>query len=580
MQSVNEQLENYRKKGRRHRVWKNIVTTLASVVVFCTVYALILPAITLEGESFCGKEEHEHGDGCYSEAVTTVEERLICLLDEVEPHTHSDECYEIQQEEVIIEETVEVPVEVPVETAESSDEETEPETITVMETQTVTRTEIVEKEVLICDKEETEGHAHGEGCYEEIEVTSEPEFICTLDEHTHEKMCYSDPNADVETRAQWEETFENVTFTNDWVTDTIAIAKTQLGYTESVKNYEVAENGDVKGYTRYGDWYGNCYGDWCAMFVSFCLDYAKVDDFPQEAGCQNWIGKIKNLETSEYNAWQEATEEYIPEKGNIIFFNWDSEADSDHVGIVVDVKVDAAGSAKITTIEGNASDTVKYKEYDHTNGTIMGYGILPDQGYYCEAEGHAHDADCYNNSDELICKMEVHIHSAECKVKPQDEVIEDENADDEVIEDENADDEVIEDEIIEDTPVQDEVPENITAMIEAIAALPSSEEAKELEDTKDVEAKALAVYVAFEELSVEEKAQITNKDKLLELTWLWENKSSYTDQGIDVFQVNAYDSEAAPAETILFYGKSADEYGFTQMKFSQWTAIIVEGVKE
>ena len=66
-----------------------------------------------------------------------------------------------------------------------------------------------------------------------------------------------------EYKGKWKETFKSVTLTGDWIEDTIAIAKTQLGYTESEKNYQVMENGDVKGYTRYGEWYRDKYNEYC-----------------------------------------------------------------------------------------------------------------------------------------------------------------------------------------------------------------------------------------------------------------------------------------------------------------------------
>lgn len=428
MQSIQNQLNSYREKGRRFRKWKKVVTALACIVVFCTVYALILPAITLEGSTYCGKKEHTHSDECYKEAVVSIEEKLVCTKEETAPHTHTDECYEVREVEVQVEETVEVPAQ----EEQSLEESEDPE---APETKTVTRTEIKEEKVLICGAEETEGHTHGDGCYEEVEVYGEKELDCEKEEHRHSKACYSNPDADVETEADWMKTFEDVTFTNDWVEDTLAIAKTQLGYNESNDNYIVLENGDTKGYSRYGDWYGNKYGDWCAMFVSFCLNYAKVEDFPLEAGCQNWIPKIKNLEEAskdangvvQYNAWQEANDEYIPERGNIIFFNWDSASDSDHVGIVVGTTTDEDGKTMITTIEGNTSDTVRYKEYALENSTIIGYGILPDQGYYCEMTGHAHDEDCYNEADDVICELEEHIHTEECKEKKEVAMEEPEN---------------------------------------------------------------------------------------------------------------------------------------------------------
>ena len=58
--------ERFVRRGTRRRIWKRIVSAMACVVVFCTTYALILPAITMEQPTFCGFEEHTHDESCYT----------------------------------------------------------------------------------------------------------------------------------------------------------------------------------------------------------------------------------------------------------------------------------------------------------------------------------------------------------------------------------------------------------------------------------------------------------------------------------------------------------------------------------
>ena len=82
--------------------WKHCVQALSCLVVFCTVYMLILPVITLEAKSYCGKEEHSHSPDCFieidqcgliehehDEFCCDDEGSLICPLDE---HVHDDSC--------------------------------------------------------------------------------------------------------------------------------------------------------------------------------------------------------------------------------------------------------------------------------------------------------------------------------------------------------------------------------------------------------------------------------------------------------------------------------------------------------
>ena len=62
-----------------------MILCLSCVVVFCTVYALILPAITLERKTVCGQEEHSHTEDCYAN-----DGQLTCGKTE---HTHTESCY-------------------------------------------------------------------------------------------------------------------------------------------------------------------------------------------------------------------------------------------------------------------------------------------------------------------------------------------------------------------------------------------------------------------------------------------------------------------------------------------------------
>ncbi len=82
----------YAVKHKRRRNLHRILIGLAAVVVFCTTYALILPAITLDSPD-CGYEEHIHIENCYKTVKT-----LVCKKAQDENHIHSEECYEAEKE--------------------------------------------------------------------------------------------------------------------------------------------------------------------------------------------------------------------------------------------------------------------------------------------------------------------------------------------------------------------------------------------------------------------------------------------------------------------------------------------------
>lgn len=169
-----------------------------------------------------------------------------------------------------------------------------------------------------------------------------------------------------ETRSEWERSFAKVELTGAWGEDILAIARTQLGYRESKTDFVIDEEGKQKGYTRYGDWYGARYEDWCAMYVSFCLRYAEIPEryFPREASCEKWMRELKQR-----GLWADAKD--MPMPGDLIFFDWDGDGHADHVGMIEDVQ-----DGKLTTIEGNSGNQVRRNEYKRNEGTILGYGCL------------------------------------------------------------------------------------------------------------------------------------------------------------------------------------------------------------
>ena len=159
-----------------------------------------------------------------------------------------------------------------------------------------------------------------------------------------------------------------VQLTGDCRTDLIAVAATQLGYRESTANTIVDEKGFTKGYTRYGHWLNVPYVDWCAAFVSFCLQYAEIPVAQQFriAGVQGWISAVKAL-----HAYHPVGSGYKPKQGDIVFLVPDQE--SSHMGIVEYV----AGNY-IGTIEGNCSDMVDRRAYKADGKMVTGYASIAE----------------------------------------------------------------------------------------------------------------------------------------------------------------------------------------------------------
>ena len=341
------QAAKFKLQNRKHKRWQKAVSILACIVVFCTVYALILPALTAEGTPHCGIEEHTHTDECY-------ENRLICGKEEGEgAHTHTDECY--TQEQTLIC-GLEEGEGAHTHTEECYDEEGNlicglEENEGHQHTEECYQTE----DILTCDQEESEGHQHTAECYEQV-------LACGKEEHAHSLACYSDPNADVEDADTWQNSVSSVSLTGNWGSDLAAIAQTQIGYRESTSNYNVAEDGaTMNGYTRYGAWAGDPYRDnWSAQFTDFCLSYAGIPTSAmiQVSNCQEWAPVPKSG--------------YAPSTGDIIILDGNQEGTADHAGIVLN-----ANDTQVTTVIGDSDKEVKQNTYNLDNAIIVGYVTMP-----------------------------------------------------------------------------------------------------------------------------------------------------------------------------------------------------------
>ena len=517
-QSVSSAVEKRRKQRRRRRVWTRIVSIMACLVVFCTTYALILPAITQENEVTCTLEEHTHDENCYK---TTVTENLICTKQEIVHHEHTDECYEL------VEAAAPAANSEAVDLVEESASEEEVSQVNEdrnagQSVEESSSAGVVLEKVLVCTKPEQEVHEHTKDCYETSE--SDPTLDCDKKEHIHGLACYADMTADVETAAVWEQSFADAELTGVWNQDVISIAKTQLGYVESSKNYvvESKEEADgtieetTKGYTRYGAWYGDAYGDWCAMFVSFCLNYTGVEGMPLEAYCPTWIEKLSAEDVNLYHN----TGSYIPEAGNLVFFDWDADGESDHVGIVSAVNSNTEeGVMQIETIEGNSNNRVAAQNYPMTDETIMGFAALP-----------------YQLSEEEQAEV--------------DRVIA----------------------MIDEMPSADEIDAKVEEFYEA------EDEDGEIAYLEKTYQQVARVYHYYNELSDIQKEHVTNADKLLELEYIWSVTTyivSDRNHVVPVYQVNEYSCN----DPLIAWGGTVGEKvrtTNTTMDYSWWVAVIVE----
>lgn len=313
----------------------------------------------------CGKTEHVHSieNGCYAlvcdKETGDHTHTLDCYKgvdptcgieesDPVEPHTHDDSCYE----DVLI--------------CENTDDDHEHD-------------EDCYERKLICGKEETEGskgHEHTLDCYENATPNCEEdenhehsiengcyELTCTQDEHEHTDACVASNNNDRKSDSEWAEDAEDALTAEDgtdetdyqnWLTNTVAVAKSQLGYTE-----------DEDGNTLYGNWYNEDGEslDWNSLFVSYVLDKAGVglpnlqddgsyefEDIPSNDDFAQWASDLYDdgiyITAEDVNDEAESYYDNDPEtrfmiyQGEVAFLDLDGDGDADHAGIVTSVSTE------------------------------------------------------------------------------------------------------------------------------------------------------------------------------------------------------------------------------------------------
>lgn len=316
-------------------------------------------------ELTCGEEEHTHDENC------TIDDdgNFTCGYEE---HTHTDDCYttETETEEKLVCGYEEGQV--------LSDGAADEDGIAALE-DTNTATSVAEDDSSSEAVSEPVLHHHTEACYEKV-------LTCTIPEHTHTLECLADYSADVETDDDWQK--YSVGLSDNWNEALLAVAKEQLGYKESEKNFQTDEALgdiiDVHHYTRYGAFYGNPYADWDVAFIAFCQHYAGIPktEIPQRLGLEALRADMDAMGFAYLTEGEDAAYEAIP--GDVVTYNKNGTADDETIGIV-----ETVGDDSLTVISGAVEGAVAEVTVPFTDVTST---ILVDQAYG-DYVGEADDRD-------------------------------------------------------------------------------------------------------------------------------------------------------------------------------------------
>lgn len=417
--------DKFIRKRRQRSRWHKVMVVLSSIVVFCTTYALILPAITME--KGCQLPEHTHDESCYEtqsfrvldcqatphqhtescrdengdytcgyanfwvhthDASCYDEGTLVCTLPEIREHSHTEDCYVLQVHEHgetcyertrgdMICDQEEMP-------AHHHDDSCSGEALTLTcdleETEGHTHTEecYVTTSVLTCEKEGSEDHAHGEDCYTEETVLSCGQVAA--EPHTHTEDCYSltqrvcemeetEGHAHDDGCWEWEEILDCDIPEEEWVT--ICGKEEIVLHTHTDDCFD--ENGSLvcgKPEVRAHVHDENCYREEEKQ-VRIC----PLAEHTHDETCQ--VAE----ETSTYYCGKE---------------------------------VHTHGE---TCYDEGGELTCEQEEHTHTDDCQIPPETEPEPAYECGREPHTHGEGCYDEDGNLTCTMEEHVHSDDCLPK-------------------------------------------------------------------------------------------------------------------------------------------------------------------
>jgi len=523
--------EKYISQNQRRRIWRRIVRVMACIVVFCTTYALILPAITLEKVQ-CDLQEHTHSESCYKKIDAESVAVLACTYESLGVHVHTSECYDSGNHLICGQADFVVHVhdgacvdasgvlacripEIPEHEHTDSCYAIEEAELTHVHEDACYGTERGE---LICKTAETDGHTHGQSCFTQGtlvcqipeqeghthgEDCSETVLVCdlTVEPHVHGEGCYQQLVCDIPEG-------EDHTHTEECSGAVLICDLTEQLHIHTDGCYEthfLCDLPETEGHTHGTD----CYESIMTCELSEEPAHQHTDE------CYEMVSVLVcGLEEGTASSAEAETQESVePElicgKQEIRLHCHDSVlcyAGSAEEGSLICTEL--AISEHIHDESCYVTEEVALEDVDTLTCTLMEGHVHAEECYdeagtlICtETENHVHGDMCYGTWV-LICGKEEHAHTEACINLTAEELAQ------------------------------------VEAVIALIDTMPSSEQIDEqmmeLESAGDltgldayfaeVSAQVCTIYEQYELLTDDQKACVTNADKLLALEYMWANQ--------------------------------------------------------
>ena len=526
---VLQQASVYTEARQRRKRWKRVVTCLAAVVVLCTVYVLILPAITLENGK-CTIPEHTHDLSCYKQETSLIRTEPVCTVESLMIHQHTADCYGENGEAVcgyadfVVHEH----------DASCYDEQGD----------------------LWCPLTEIKAHTHGEDCFAAALTEENPG-------HVHTDACYTMQKGELICTEAVEEGHSHSESCYAETVSLLCDTPESIGHQHGADCFD--ESGTLICALQESDGHQHdesCYG----TVTELICQLPEVSGHQHTDACYEWeqvlTCDLPAEEEKEPDSEDSAEAELLCEQKEIILHEHDDGCFDENGQLIcgkTEVWEHIHDENCFQTVEETVDMEALTCPLSDSEAHIHGEVCYDENGQLiCKVEEgsvHQHTALCYGTW-ELTCTLQEHSHSAGCQMLPT------------LTEEEQARvDEVTA--LIDGLPTTEEIEAKLNAYEDA-----GDDEGYEAYYA-EVRAQIVPVYINYQAMDPRLQELVLNRDKLFALEWLWSSVTYAMTDTVNVTAVNAHSYSA----TIIYHNDSGMSVGDNtsgEKNYAYWTAVHVE----
>lgn len=385
-----QKLKKFIAEYSKYSHWHKVAVCMAAVVAVLTVSALILPAVTMGRDAYCGIEEHKHTAECY-------EKQLVCKKAENET--------ENKTESKAVKMALSCPLELHQhkESCHNSNGE------------------------IICGYADYVVHQHSENCYDENGM-----LVCTLPEikeHTHDASCYTEEKRLVCTIAET----AGHTHTEDCYTmvetgNINCIAPEEEGHVHTEECFEKVKTltcgqEEVPAHTHTDGCYETAKHCVCGKSEVILHKHDEIHCYSTDDNGNKYLscGMLEVLSHGHdekcFQEVQAEDEEHVHTEECYEEVVICEKTEHTHEDRCFDKKTAETETAKQSESD-NSAETAEIVETTETEQTVWttqdNKSEINAAETGCGKEEHTHTEACYSNNGDFICELEEHTHELAC----------------------------------------------------------------------------------------------------------------------------------------------------------------------